>query len=108
MPTPGPLELVIILVIALLILGPGKLPDVGAALGKSIREFRKASSDISEGTRLDASPVPPAAAQAPTPQPNVLAPPPQPNVLAPTPATAPAPIAAPPDPADDEPTNLPA
>ena len=30
MPTPGPLELVIILVIALLILGPGKLPDVGA------------------------------------------------------------------------------
>ena len=37
MPTPGPLELIIILVIALLILGPGKLPDVGAALGKSIR-----------------------------------------------------------------------
>ena len=29
LPTPGPLELVIILVIALLILGPGKLPDVG-------------------------------------------------------------------------------
>ena len=29
MPTPGPLELVIILVIALLVLGPGKLPDVG-------------------------------------------------------------------------------
>ena len=29
MPTPGPLELVIILVIALLILGPGKLPEVG-------------------------------------------------------------------------------
>ena len=48
MPTPGPLELVIILVIALLILGPGKLPDVGAALGKSIREFRKASSDVQE------------------------------------------------------------
>ena len=48
MPTPGPLELVIILVIALLILGPGKLPDVGAALGKSIREFRKASSDVQD------------------------------------------------------------
>ena len=58
MPTPGPLELVIILVIALLILGPGKLPDVGAALGKSIREFRKASSDVQEAvsrsTRLAA------------------------------------------------------
>ena len=32
------------------VLGPGKLPDVGAALGKSIREFRKASSDIAEAT----------------------------------------------------------
>jgi TatA/E family protein of Tat protein translocase len=59
MPTPGPLELVIILVIALLILGPGKLPDVGAALGKSIREFRKASSDISDATRIETSPLPP-------------------------------------------------
>jgi sec-independent protein translocase protein TatA len=59
MPTPGPLELVIILVIALLVLGPGKLPDVGAALGKSIREFRKASSDVQEAVRLDTSPAPP-------------------------------------------------
>ena len=59
MPTPGPLELVIILVIALLILGPGKLPDVGAALGKSIKEFRKASSDIQESVTVDTSPLPP-------------------------------------------------
>ena len=59
MPTPGPLELVIILVIALLILGPGKLPDVGAALGRSIREFRKASSDVQEAARIDTSPLPP-------------------------------------------------
>ncbi len=64
MPTPGPLELVIILVIALIILGPGKLPDVGASLGKSIREFRKASSDIQESVtvQVDTSPLP---AQAP-------------------------------------------
>ena len=53
MPTPGPLELVIILVIALLILGPGKLPDVGAALGKSIREFRKASSDVQDAAKVN-------------------------------------------------------
>ena len=66
MPTPGPLELVIILVIALVILGPGKLPDVGASLGKSIREFRKASSDITDAARVDTSPLPPAAA-APAP-----------------------------------------
>jgi sec-independent protein translocase protein TatA len=72
MPTPGPLELVIILVIALLILGPGKLPDVGAALGKSIREFRKASSDLSDSVKVDTSPLPadppaaaPTAADAP-------------------------------------------
>ena len=58
MPTPGPLELVIILVIALLILGPGKLPDVGAALGKSIREFRKASNDVQDAVKLDTSPLP--------------------------------------------------
>ena len=57
LPTPGPLELVIILVIALLILGPGKLPDVGAALGRSIREFRKASSDIQDATRIDGGPA---------------------------------------------------
>ena len=66
MPTPGPLELVIILVIALLILGPGKLPDVGSALGKSIREFRKASSDVQDAVKIDTSPLPatpPAAAR---------------------------------------------
>ena len=64
MPTPGPLELVIILVIALLILGPGKLPEVGSALGKSIREFRKASSDVQDAVTLnvDTSPLPPAQA----------------------------------------------
>ncbi|HEY0442918.1 MAG TPA: twin-arginine translocase TatA/TatE family subunit [Candidatus Limnocylindrales bacterium] len=59
MPTPGPLELIVILVIALVILGPGKLPDVGSALGKSIREFRKASSDFQEAARVDTSPLPP-------------------------------------------------
>jgi sec-independent protein translocase protein TatA len=59
MPMPGPFELIVILVIALLILGPGKLPDVGSALGKSIREFRKASSDITDATRVDTSPLPP-------------------------------------------------
>ena len=69
MPTPGPLELVIILVIALLILGPGKLPDVGAALGKSIREFRKASTDVQDAVKVDTSPLPAdtTAAAAPVP-----------------------------------------
>lgn len=37
---------VIFLVIVLVIFGPGKLPDVGAGMGRAIREFRKASSDV--------------------------------------------------------------
>ena len=83
MPTPGPLELVIILVIALLILGPGKLPDVGAALGKSIREFRKASSDVQEAVRVDVDTSPlPATPVTPAP-------------VTPAPVT-PAPVVAPP------------
>jgi sec-independent protein translocase protein TatA len=69
MPMPGPVELIIILVIALLILGPGKLPDVGSALGKSIREFRKASSDLSDSVKVDTTPLanPPAAPSADAP-----------------------------------------
>ena len=68
----GAPELIVILVIALLIIGPGKLPDVGSALGKSIREFRKASSDVQDATKIDTSPIPPAApppAQPPTSEP---------------------------------------
>ncbi len=43
-----PMHLIIILAIALVIFGPGKLPELGAGLGKSIREFKKAMSDISK------------------------------------------------------------
>ena len=80
MPNIGPVELIIILVIALIVIGPGRLPDVGAALGKSIREFRKASSDITDATRVDTSPLPPAAPV--TPAPTTAAP------VAPAPTTA--------------------
>ena len=38
-------ELIIIVILALIILGPGKLPQVGGALGKTIKEFRKASQE---------------------------------------------------------------
>jgi sec-independent protein translocase protein TatA len=53
MPNIGAPELIIVLVIAVLILGPGKLPEVGASIGKSLREFRKASSDSNDGTGAD-------------------------------------------------------
>jgi sec-independent protein translocase protein TatA len=45
MPHLGPTELVIILVLCLVLFGAGKLADVGGALGRSIREFRHASTD---------------------------------------------------------------
>lgn len=38
----GPEEIILILLVILIIFGAGKLPQVGSALGKSIREFRKA------------------------------------------------------------------
>ncbi len=40
-------ELIIILVIALLIFGPKKLPEMGSSIGRSIREFQKGMKDIS-------------------------------------------------------------
>ncbi|HET9614379.1 MAG TPA: twin-arginine translocase TatA/TatE family subunit [Candidatus Limnocylindrales bacterium] len=99
MPNIGPVELIIILVIALIVIGPGRLPDVGAALGKSIREFRKASSDITDAARVDTSPLPPAA--APVAPPVATAPPvaAAPPVVTAAPASAPVaapPVAAPP------------
>ena len=43
-------ELLIILVIALVLFGPGKLPQIGSGLGKAIRDFKKGlSGDASEG-----------------------------------------------------------
>jgi TatA/E family protein of Tat protein translocase len=94
MPNIGVPELVIILVIALLILGPGRLPDVASSLGKSIKEFRKAASDVQESASLTptaAAPAPlpaaPSAAVAPeapepaVPAPNTLAAAAEPNTL---------------------------
>jgi sec-independent protein translocase protein TatA len=40
--------LVIVLAIVLIVYGPGKLPEVGGAIGKAMREFRKASTDLQE------------------------------------------------------------
>lgn len=84
MPNIGPVELIIILVIALLILGPGRLPDVGSALGKSIREFRKAATDVQDAAKVDTTASAPAAAAPATPPlaPNTLAAPAEPNTLA--------------------------
>ncbi len=51
MPQIGPMELIIVLVIILIIFGPGRLPDIGNAIGKGLREFRKASTEIEDSIR---------------------------------------------------------
>jgi TatA/E family protein of Tat protein translocase len=63
--------LVILSMIVLIIWGPGKLPDVGAGLGRGIREFRKASAETHDsftqtvsGTQSAAPTQPPLAASA--------------------------------------------
>jgi sec-independent protein translocase protein TatA len=42
----GPLEIVLVLVIALVVLGPKKLPDVGRSVGRGMREFKDAISGM--------------------------------------------------------------
>jgi len=62
---PGGSEWIIILVIVLIIFGAGKLPQIGGAIGQSIREFREASKDENK----DAKPGDkPADAAAPKPE----------------------------------------
>ncbi len=72
-------EIIIVLVVILIIWGPGKLPDVGAAMGRGIREFRKASSDVQD-TVVGATTTPsqPAAQSQPAPVAQVTAPLPAP------------------------------
>lgn len=49
MPTiPGPTELILILAIVVLVFGAGKLPEVGSAIGKTLKEFRSATSEIDD------------------------------------------------------------
>jgi sec-independent protein translocase protein TatA len=44
----GPLELVVVLAIALIVLGPKKLPEVGRSLGRGMREFKSSLSGEGE------------------------------------------------------------
>lgn len=47
MPNVGPFELILILAVVLLVFGPGKLPEIGKAVGNSFREFKDATSGAS-------------------------------------------------------------
>jgi sec-independent protein translocase protein TatA len=69
-----PMHLLLILVIALLLFGPGKLPQIAANMGKSIREFKSALSAPDEvkvaapPQQAEAQPAQPQAAQTAQPQ----------------------------------------
>ena len=66
MPSLGPTELALILVLALILFGAGKLADVGGALGRSIREFRHAATDDEPKPKAEQASQPPAAAASDT------------------------------------------
>jgi sec-independent protein translocase protein TatA len=44
----GPAEIIVILLIALIVFGPKRLPEIGKTVGKGLREFRKATQDIKD------------------------------------------------------------
>jgi sec-independent protein translocase protein TatA len=67
MPNIGPMELIVVLAIALMVLGPKKLPEVGRSVGKGLREFKDSvsGSHDDEQQTLTAA-VPTAATPAPS------------------------------------------
>ncbi len=58
MPSIGGWEWIIILVIVVIVFGVGRLPEVGGALGKSIREFRDASNPDNDKDKKDEAAAP--------------------------------------------------
>lgn len=66
-----PIHLILIIIVALIIFGPSRLPEIGRGLGKSINEFRKGAKEMTEGfkdevTPADAAPAAQTAAPAQT------------------------------------------
>ena len=63
-----PLHLIIIAVVALLIFGPSRLPEIGRGIGKALKEFQRGTKEMSEGFKEEVSkPVDPNAPQAQPP-----------------------------------------
>jgi len=69
MPNVGPMEIILVLIVALIVFGPKKLPDLGKSLGKGIREFKGSVS----GEDNDPQPTP--VAVAPGHEPTTTEPP---------------------------------
>jgi sec-independent protein translocase protein TatA len=76
-----PFWIIAIVVVVLIIFGPGRLPELGGAVGKAMREFRKATSELTsevthstQATPPPPAPVPPAATPPAAPAPTESAP----------------------------------
>src|SRR4051812_32893887 len=113
----GPMELMVILVLALIIFGPGKLPEIAGQVGRVVRDFRRTTAELSsefnrtlsleiedrKAAEAPAPPAPPAAYESyaaapvaavePTEAPPVIAPPAM--VMPETPVAAPVAVSAP-------------
>ena len=58
MPNVGPLEILLVLIVALVVFGPKRLPDLGHSLGKGIREFKgSVTGESDEPARVETAPV---------------------------------------------------
>lgn len=71
-------ELIVIFIIALIIFGPKKLPELGKSLGRGLSEFKKATQEFKDSMEADARPLPPRVVNPPV-QPSS-----QPDVVFPT------------------------
>lgn len=70
----GPAEIMMILVVALIVLGPKRLPEAGRQVGKALAEVRRWSSDVKREIRTAVDPEPPGfPSPAPEPPPGVVA-----------------------------------
>jgi sec-independent protein translocase protein TatA len=53
----SPMHIIVLLVVALLVFGPKRLPEIGSGLGKSIREFKQSMSQITEQPKPSTPPT---------------------------------------------------
>ena len=100
----NPVHLLFIALVALIVLGPKRLPELARAVGKGVREFREAIAQETHEAEPPAANVPPAG------QALLNAPAPEPSATAPSAATAPSPVTAPAaaqEPSGREPTAQP-
>jgi sec-independent protein translocase protein TatA len=68
----GPMELMIILVIVLVLFGARRVPEIGASIGKGIREFKRNISDVGKEVRNEIDDSPRAADRLSAPTPDTM------------------------------------